>query len=569
MKKFIATTFVPTTQDVMNAWEGEGAVPALLEDVVFSYVHMKDLVNKELGGFNIDLPIEKALREDGPCYIVNGDIDSAERFCEKLEGELEFDLDCLIEEYMKEGRVGVKVADDVLAYVKTEAKKAREAIVHDAAATEMKEEISMEASILAKSLGLEIGQKLHLEMGSVIIKDFKLSDEGALVVLNVQGRPEDVTVKASELINLKNKMEESKMTNTTLKLGNQTKVQEAKEMVEKVLGTKDVKMEKQISHVEKIAQTDVAKALLNLNTGNKEETKKEEKVMATRTLRSNNKNNNEVKEMNNTNVKVEEKKEVAGRTMGRTMMGSNAGRPSLMLGSAPKNDRNVEVEVGVFDSVEEYKGGTRELRFGPRLAWYHEVANKNESVMTGEEISDAKSNPNLGIELITLQSPQALAEKRYGGQIQFDDNALAFVEVIMANGHMTIPFKITQEVREKLVETIKSTNIKRKRIGDTWTSVYQHYVKNETEYRVTCACGATNTITEVGAEQNCYKCKAVIGVFEAEAVGGKLNSMGYRAVELNNGFELSEAVLAQVLVFAEYRLRQSAAFGYLFEKEQQ
>lgn len=521
------------------------------------------LINVQ-GVVDMGTAMDQAFFTEGEILVYHPNFAIAQEKAEALNNELEFEVSQIVEG-MQDGRVTVSkliedgMADDVVAYVQAEAKKGT--VQPTNIIKEEKEMENKHLEMVMGNFGLKVGQHLELSAGpdggfySVQIKGFTTTDEGGMVVLS--------TSNGESTVHL----------NTVLEAKKEMETRAKKEAQIATRQQNNVKVEKTMTQEEIVANSDSANAFLNAikknnAAGQKEENTKEEVKMnnsATRQLKPAGAAKSEETAVQ-TKVENKEEKEMnkgmGGRRVGRVGVGAagntaGAGRVSRVLGDVPTVARGVVAGVTnpenikeiVFNSSEERKSGVTvrsELK-----AWYLEDR-FNGVVITDESIVSSPKNADLGIDELRIFDPAALYAE---GKIKFEDeSALAYVELEMANGNIIVPFKIRATKNEKNPAPIESSNIKRAKNTFTgeWKSEYAFYVKNDTEYRVKCSCGAINTIKEVGTEQKCYKdeCKKTIGVLPAEAVGGDMSNSSYVQKTLPFGFEFSEAILAQVMAFA-------------------
>ena len=562
LQKFIPTTVKPTVEDVIQGWEGEGSqVPAVVEEVVLNYIYMRDLYDEEENQFDLTAPLEMALREEGPCFIINGDYEAAEKFCEMLHKELQFDLECLVDSYMEDGALRVKVADDVLAYVQAEAKRRLE---------DLKEEIEMtneQINAMMKSVGLEVGMELHLHGASVVITGFRATDEGAKVILNAGGKEVEVAVSDVLEVKANQKSKEENNMKPSIKLGANQNIQK-----------EEVQMNKEMIQEEVVAQSEAAQAFLAATekSNKEEETMKQQpsiklpsqeggKRMATVKLTK----KEEVKgEMNNPNTAIinpevalkgikGSRPTVALGTATRPVVKGNPGAGAPVIGVPTTSGGLKSKEKGVFASAETSKAF--QGRKFVATPWY--MVNRFEYVVQDESIMEVGGrNEALGIDGMAIFDTKELYD---AGILKFyDDKNVAIVELYLAGGNIVIPFKIALNDSEHNPSPVTSSNIAVRNVGGVYKAEYVMYTKNETKYRIKCAkCGAWNDIKKVGEGQHCTgtkktKCDNIVGVKDAEAVGGEFVNSNYVQQSLPYGFQFNEEILAQVMVFAHYALEE-------------
>lgn len=619
LNKFIATTIIPTTQTTMDAWEGEGnRVQAVTEGDIPAYVELKKI--KEGKSYDIAIPLELAMREEGPCYIVHSNIKVAERMCEELHEELALDISYLVEQFIEDGKIGIPLATDVLTHVAKEAKRMGELSVNEAATTTLEEEFIMAEQELVEMMtasGLRIGMTLHLGTVAATILRFVPTATGVSVVLKAGAK--ETTVTASDVIAVinesnKHKEEEATMTKPTLTI--QATTTTTKEEMTMTNNTTEV-INEQV-----IAGSQAAMAFLNnttpvveqpvvtapavqapVNVGvsiqlasqNPTNTKEEVTMTTQPTVAI------QTQEVAPTSTPVVNNVPAVGasiRVMGAAgtvsgPVGPGAIQPSSMLTEATKR---------YMSSPEASQTLGTSLRV-PMKPWYLEDA--LQGVIKGSDIDNnivevtlangAKEirlrNLDLGIDLVALN----IADMFAAGKMKFlPTDYQLIVELKMANDSVVIPFQIgiygpgynryTNDVafgRKVKATPIFANNIRRNEFKGKWSSELMLSTKNEKQHIVKCACGSKNTflpesfkeikegnkVVQLVGTQVCWndKCKKELLVVEAaqDHAGNKLEmtSMGYTQRRLPFGFQFGEEVLAQVMAFAHVVLEDSFTLG--------
>lgn len=620
LNKFIATTIIPTTQTTMDAWEGEGhRIQAVIEGDIPAYVELKKI--REGKTFDLSVPLELAMREEGPCYIVHSNISVAEVACEELHEELSTDIAYLVEQFIEDGRIGIPLASDVLAHVTKEAKRVTsELTVNEAATTTLEGESAMAEQELVEMMaasGLQVGMKLHLGTVAASIVRFVPTEAGVNVVLKAGAK--ETTVSATDVIAVINESntqkEESNMTQKPTLTINQTTTT-TKEDVTMTNNTIEVSNEQVIAssaaamdflnNTTPVVSTPVVEAPVTqapVNAGvtiqlasQQPTTTKEEVTMTTAQIA-------------NTEVVAPVVAPQAPVVTVPTAGPSLAIRGAAGTVSGPVAPGAIQSSSTLAEGSKRYMSSpeaSQTLGTSLRVAmkpWYLE--DSLQGVIKGADIDNhivevtlpngAKEvrlrNLDLGVDLVALN----IADMYAAGKMKFlPQDYQLIVELKMANDSVVIPFQIglygpgynryNNDVlygRKVKTTPIFANNIKRVEYRGKWTSELMLSTKNEKSYVVKCACGSQNTIDAANlkqikqgdkviqtvATQNCWKdtCKKPLTIAEVaqDAAGNALEfkSQGYVQKRLPFGFQFGEEVLAQVMAFAHVVLEDSFTLG--------
>lgn len=540
LNKFIASTIIPTTQTTMDAWEGEGnRIQAVIEGDIPTYVELKKI--KEGKSFDLTVPLELAMREEGPCYIVHSNIKVAEMICEELHEELATDVSYLVEQYIEDGQIGIALASDVLAHVAKEATRVTNLTVDEAAITTLEgESVMAEQELVAmmKASGLEVGMTLHLGTVAASILRFVPTASGVSVVLKAGSK--ETTVPASDVIAViqsNTQKEESTMTQgTTLTI---------KEATTTTTNTKgDITMTtttNEVSNEQVIAASEAAQAFLNNTTPVAQTPVVEAPVVqapvnagvtiqlasqqATQTTTN---TKEEVTMTTQPTVAIQTQTVVAPTTVVvPTSTPVVAGGPSVrVMGGAgtvsgPVTPGAIQPSSMLTEATKRYMSSPEasqtlgtSLRV-PMKPWYLE--DSLQGVIKGTEIDNnivevtlpngAKEirlrNKDLGIDLVALN----IADMFAAGKMKFlPQDYQLIVELKMANDSVVIPFQIgiygpgynryNNDVafgRKVKATPIFANNIKRNEFKGKWSSELMLSTKNEKQHIVKCSCGSKNT----------------------------------------------------------------------------
>lgn len=614
LTKFIPTTVKPSSQDIIDGWEGEGnRITAVIEDLAPSYLYVRDLYNKETNSYELDKALELALREEGPVFLIDANFNKASKVCKELSNEIDFEIECLVKQYQIDGEILIPLADDVLALIRKHAKQGTEEV----AAANEKENTLGDGQMLKmmNAIGLEVGMELELQGVTAVINGFVQAHDGVQVILRVGTRK--VNVPVSDVIEAKqNQLKEEVIMKTAATKGATVTLKAANTKKEEVNMTNTVQ-EEVITHAEVLASSTAAMDFLNATAP--KAPAKEVSAPAKAPVKASNAGVSVVlAPQNNTQSEEEVKMTNTQTIVGKAPAVKAPAAPGVKAPMAPKgpsvsikgNAGNVVAPKGSAVAA----GGVlsknaKKFTSNPnasvtsgsvRLAmkpWY--LADRFENVIKDEEgvienlvhltLADGSEevrfeNKDLGISLVSLD----MVEMFNAGKIRFlNDDYQLIVELKMANDAVVIPFQIgiygegykryendVQYGRSVKPYPLFANNIQLVQRNGAWTGELSLSTKNEKQYAVRCACGAQNTfdsksfkevkegdkhIQTVGT-QKCYKCEKALTVAEvaqdAEGNALQFNSMGWIKRSLPFGFQFGEEVLAQVMAFAHVVLKE-------------
>lgn len=562
MIKFYPSTVIPTAEEVSQGFEGEkgNRVPAVTTDIV-NYVKMVDLHDKDLNSFDVGTPVEMALREDGPVFVVNGDYVSADRFCQALHNELECDIEMLVEQYVEDGQIGVALADDVLEHIKAEAKKQ---MMAPAAATI--EKSKEEAKMVNGYKGLSKGQVVQVGGLEMIIKGFA----GEEAVVEINGKENNVPVQTILDVITKsnaNNKEEVTMTKPSVSVEVENKTKGAVEAMVNNEGNKD-----------SVVNSSLADKFLNATqvTTTEENVENQTKGGTNMELTLPSQKKEEVK-VNNTNTKGETKvKKNNGPTVNISGSTKSTGRNDV---KAPSALTDAEKALVVTDAAKENETGIHSFD-GVVTPWYFVERYPNvvqsRDILEVNEAGRRGANPLLGIEEMKLFSMEDLiAEKKRSDKFT-DAKKYPFVIQLFGMGRQlkaSFDIELVTDPKKKYpvsAKTIAVTKLRDAMGNEYWGGEYRFYTQNKKEFTVKCAdtvvekdgkkvtrkgCGTWNDIEKIGEVQKCKKCGKRLKA-EEKVVGGEDVSRVAKQRQLPFGFLFGEELLAQVMVFAHYALEQ-------------
>lgn len=196
--------------------------------------------------------------------------------------------------------------------------------------------------------------------------------------------------------------------------------------------------------------------------------------------------------------------------------------------------------------------------------WFLSKMSANTNIL-GESIFDNEveegifSNPHLGISMAAFLSSDMVEA---GMVSEAAGNTFAVqVELTMANGNITVPFRISMSNSDSK-DTIWCQNIESKKTNaGKWYKTYKFSTRNDRIVDVVCACGEVSK--NVSASNNSHKCKcgkeinfSHIAYTEENGTKTKVEveQKAWVSRNLPYGFRIEEDVLAQVMVFAYYAL---------------